>query len=175
MISCISQNSSHFFYCQGLSNVNWWQPTSRLTNSQRNIPVIECVCIHACARACVTYPCVCICFLPFAVVFKSVIKPLLQKVLLSPPSNRENGTSLITRTKDTWVCQPLSHTLIFVTARFAVHLFNCLSLTRTHRHSGGLSNSASSSLPLKWNDLISQLSILKDIYKTHYATNAGLW
>lgn len=55
---------------------------------------------------------------------------------------------------------------VSVNPHSAARLFNCcLSLTRVQRHSGGLSYSAGATLALKWNDLISQLSIVKDIYK----------
>lgn len=142
------------FCCQGLSYGSWWQRASRLTASPgTRASVFACLCAHEhLLRICV---------------------PPMQGVRVlnissSPsPIKRRNGTSLIASTKDTWVRRPLSCTLISVTALFAASPFNCLSLTRAHGHSGRLRYCASSSLPLKWNDLISQLSILKDIYKTH--------
>lgn len=160
MISCISRGSSHFFYCQGPPNVNWRHLTSRLTISTRIIAVIAHACLYV--QGHVTLACVCL-----MTYSGYVIKPFPQSPLLSFPSIRGNEITLIADTKDPWAHPPLFCIQIFMIPHFAVRLRNHLSLPRTQRQSGGLIFNASSLLLLKWNDLISQLSILKDIYKTH--------
>lgn len=139
MISCISRGSSHFFYCQGPSNVNWRHLTSRLIISTRNIDVTAR--LPVCARACYISMCM---FLPLY-----VIKPFPQSPLLSFPSKRGNGTTLIAGTKDPWAHPPLFCIQIFMIPHFAVRLRNHLSLPRTQRQSGGLIFNASLLL-LKW-------------------------
>lgn len=165
MISCISPGLSHSFNCQGLSHVNWRRLASRLTIN----PGTAHLCI-----GCYHGPPVCVCVFPPPPT--SVMRPHSSTALLSSPSNGGNGPTLIATRKDTqaWSTSSRSFFLfpfpsaVSVIPYSAAHLFNCcLSLTRTQRHSGGLSYSASATLALKWNDLISQLSIVKDIYKRY--------
>lgn len=167
MISCISRGSSHFFNCRSLPYVNWRQLTSRLTISPGNIPVIARVSVNAQGHV-----------LHQHVYVSSPIchqTPSYKGVAVIFIKKREWNIiwSLAQKTLEHMNPSPRASSLRRLT--LLCLLFNCLSLTRTQRRSGGHSYSAGSLLPLKWNDLISQLSILKDIYKTHYATNAEVW
>lgn len=162
MISCISPGLSHSFNCQGLSHVNWRRLASRLTITPRKA--------HLCIGCYAGPPvCVCVCFLPLHLSSD----PTHPRRCCYPHQTAETDRLWSPPQKTLEPDRPPLVPFFFsfpsavsVNPHSAARLFNCcLSLTRAQRHSGGLSYSAGATLALKWNDLISQLSIVKDIYK----------